>query len=361
MDNNIGVEGRRSEIQWLNVAFCAMVIGIHCTSHPVTHLDPMSWQFALVYLLQQLSFVSVYGFFLLAGVKLTLPRAQRIGAADYYLGRVRTILLPYCLACAVYYFYYCFVRHFYVFSPKDFLSLTVSGLMASPFYFIVTLAQFIVLMPLLRYVAEQVSPVFSLPLALGITWASGLHFADLVHIFLPESAFRFGDRMCTTYLFYYLAGCYIGLRYEDFLAALRRNRRFVCGAFALTAAADLYLSYRARVMGLVSPLVGWAHFLYLPCAVAFCYLVAAGIHRPLPRPLARVDRASFLIFLYHTLLILIADKAFEDAGIVSVGVQYALRLGIVYLGAPLVCVAWQQGYGALRALISKPNHSGGMK
>ncbi len=282
-----------------------------------------------------------------------------MGAADYYRGRVRTILLPYCLACAVYYFYYCFVRHFYAFSPKGFLSLTASGLMAAPFYFIVALAQFIVLMPLLRYVAERVSPVFSLPLALGISWASELHFADFVCIFLPESAFRFGDRMCTTYLFYYLAGCYIGLRYEEFLAALRGNRRFVCGAFALTAAADLYLSYRARVQGLWSPLVSWAHFLYLLCAIAFCYLVAAGIRRPLPRVLARVDRASFLIFLYHTLLILIADKAFEDAGIVSVGVQYALRLGIVYLGAPLGCAAWQWGYGALRARVLKAIHSGG--
>lgn len=167
-----------------------------------------------------MAMASVYGFFLLAGVKLTLPRARRVSTLAYYRGRARTILLPYCLACAVYYAYYCFVRHYYVFSLGGYLKLTGSGLMASPFYFIVVLVQFVLLMPLLRYVAEHVSPIFSLPPALGITWASELYFADFVRIFLPESAFRFGDRMCTTYLFYYLAGCYIGLRYEEFLAVL---------------------------------------------------------------------------------------------------------------------------------------------
>lgn len=344
---------RRTEIQWINVAFCLMVIGIHCSSHPVTHLDPASWQFALVFLLQRMAMASVYGFFLLAGVKLTLPRARRVSVLAYYRSRARTILLPYCLACAVYYACYCFVFRYYTFTLGGYLKLTGSGLMSSPFYFIVVLAQFILLMPLLRYVAEHVSPIFSLPLALGITWASELYFADFVRIFLPESAFRFGDRMCTTYLFYYLAGCYIGLRYEKFTAALRKNRSFVCAAFVLTTAANLTLTYRARVLALSSPLVSWANFLYLPCAIAFCFLVAVCTRRPLPRVLARVDRASFLIFLYHILLLQFADKAFEAAGIVSVGAQYALRLGIVYLGAPLGCVAWQWGYGALRARIKK--------
>lgn len=85
------------------------------------------------------------------------------------------------------------------------------------------------------------------------------------------------------------------------------------------------------------------------------------IRRPLPRALARVDWASFLIFLYHIPLLQVADKAFEDAGIVSVGAQYALRLVIVYLGAPLGCVAWQWGYGALWARIKRADLSGGTK
>lgn len=353
-----GSPSRKAELPWLNLAFCAMVLGSHCSGDPIVRLNDQSWQFALVYLLQRLSFVSVYGFFLLAGVKLTLPRKTRVRPIVYYRGRVRSILLPYCIACAVYYFYFTFVRPYYAFSPVRFLWMTASGTMSAPFYFIVALAQFVLLMPLLRAVAERVSPIFSLPLALGITWASELYFADFIRLFRPESAFPFGDRVFTTYLFYYLAGCYIGLHYEAFVEALKKNRAFICASFGLLAAADLILSYRSRVLGLWSPLVSWAHFLYLPCAIAFCFLIATQIRRPLPRFLALVEKASFLIYLYHALVIHIADELFAAAGITGIGAQYALRLLIVFILVPLGCIAWQKLYGRAKQALRQTNLRG---
>lgn len=78
-NNHSAVPARKSALSWLNIAFCAMVLLIHCASQAVTTLRVDSWQFACVYLAQKLSFVSVYGFFFLSGVKLMLPRKRRIG------------------------------------------------------------------------------------------------------------------------------------------------------------------------------------------------------------------------------------------------------------------------------------------
>lgn len=344
----MGVSERKQELPWLNLAFCAMVLGSHCSGHPITQLDPQSGQFALVYLLQRLSYVSVYGFFLLSGIKLTLPRRRRVSVGEYYRGRLRSIFLPYLLCMLVYYAWFSVVLGYFRPSVGDFLGYLVRGDLSSPFYFIVALAQFVLLMPLLRYTAEHISPALALPLALAVSWMSELYFEPFLQLFDPSVTFAYGDRVFTTYLFYYLAGCYVGQRYEDFITALRRNRQFVIGAFVLFAAFDLLLSYRGRVLALWSPLWPMAHLAYLLAGIAFCFLVAAEIGRPLPRALAQVDKASFLIYLYHALVISALDKLLERAGVGGVAVPYAIRIAVVFVLVPLGCIAWQRLWSAVK-------------
>lgn len=341
------VRHRKTELSWMNLAFCAMVLLIHCCSQPVTLLQPESWQFVCIYSIQRLSFVSVYGFFLLSGIKLTLPRERRLSVSTYYRGRLRSIFLPYLLAGIVYYGYFSFLRH--SFSPDlgDFLRRLCIGDLSAPFYFIVTLAQFVVLMPLLRYTTEHVSPALLLPLALAITWMSALQSTAFVQLFAPSTVFPYGDRVFTTYLFYYLAGCYIGRQYEAFLTILEENARFITSAALLTAGFDLWLSYRGRVLGLWSPLWPMAQLAYLPCGIAFCFLLARRIRQPLPHWLKAVDRASFLIYLYHALVINMPDALLGRAG-VGVKAAYFIRLAVVFGLVPPLCVLWQNGWQRVR-------------
>ena len=83
------------------------------------------------------------------------------------------------------------------------------------------------------------------------------------------------------------------------------------------------------------------HFLYLIAAILFCFLVAARIKRPLPPLLARVEKASFLIYLYHALAISVLDWALACRGIGGVAKPYAIRLAVVYVAVPALCVGWQ--------------------
>ena len=102
---------RKKELSLLNLLFCILVVLIHCLSQPVSVLDRSSWQYALVLCVQRLAFVSVPGFFFLSGLKLTLFADRHRSLMKYWLGRVRTILLPYILAVAIYYLYFLSLIH----------------------------------------------------------------------------------------------------------------------------------------------------------------------------------------------------------------------------------------------------------
>ena len=208
---------RKKELSLLNLLFCILVVLIHCLSQPVSVLDRSSWQYALVLCVQRLAFVSVPGFFFLSGLKLTLFADRHRSLVKYWLGRVRTILLPYILAVAIYYLYF-WTHHYFPFSLADFWGYLVRGDLSSHFYFVVTLVQFMVLTPVFLWLARRFDPVVLLPFALGLTWLSSLYLQAILTSAVPGVTFPYGDRVFVSYLIYYLAGCCAGQSYSKFLA-----------------------------------------------------------------------------------------------------------------------------------------------
>ena len=225
---------RLSELSVLNLLFCFMVLWSHCSGQPITVLDHSSWQYGLMICLQRLTFVSVSGFFFLSGVKLTLSSGPlRLGR--YYGKRIKSIFLPYLLAVAVYYMY--FMRHGYFgFSLPDLIGYAIRGDLSAPFYFVVALAQFVLLVPLFRWLARRWSPVLLIPISLGITLLSAQYLNDMLHLLSPALNFAYGDRLFTTFLVYYLAGCCAGRNYEAFTQLLRDNFTLLAAALWLAAA-----------------------------------------------------------------------------------------------------------------------------
>ena len=160
---------RKSELSWLNVWFCLLVVFIDAASQPASVLDKHSWQSDLLMIPQRLAFVAVPGFFLLSGVKLTLPRSRPQTIASYWRGRCRSILLPYLLAVLVYYFTFVFLLRWFPFSWRELARYTVTGSLSAPFCFLIALFQFILLFPLFRWLARRWSAAVLLPFALGLT------------------------------------------------------------------------------------------------------------------------------------------------------------------------------------------------
>lgn len=276
---------RLPELSRLNVLFCLLVVWIHVSSQAVSSLDRGSWQFALVYIPQRLAFVAVPGFFLLSGLKLTLPRPD--GAPfrliPYWTRRVRTILVPYLIAVTVYYLN--FVRmHYFPFDWKDLLGYAVRGDLSSPFYFVVTLVQFTLLVPVFRWLAERWSPVILLPFALVLTLISSLSLQAVLQFIDPQITFRYGDRVFTSYLVYYLAGCCIGRRYDDFLRLLRENAPLLAVLFVCFALWDGATSWALMAGVRTAPYAEPVHTLYILSAILFLFQRAAARRSPSPAP-----------------------------------------------------------------------------
>lgn len=338
---------RKTELPWLNLAFCAMVLWSHCSAHPITHLDHSTWQYAVVYLLQRLSYVSVYGFFFLSGIKLTLPRSRQSSLGSYYWGRVKSIFLPYVVAVGLYYLWFSQYLKYFPLSWKDFGGYLIRGDLSSHFYFVVALAQFVLLTPLFRWLVRRFSPAILLPFALGITWLSAMHLADLLEVLWPGLGFRYGDRVFTTYLFYYLAGCYVGPHYEEFLSTLRSNRSLIWTCFVLFSGANLVLCWLNYTGRRSVPFLEQIHMLYLLSAILACFLAATYLPKTMPRWLQKVDKASYLIYLYHCLAISYFDYQVALHGGGRVSTLFVLRLLFVYLVTPLICILWQSLGAAL--------------
>lgn len=332
----------------MNVAFCLMVVWCHCVSHPIAQLERDSWQFLFVYLTQRLFIASVYGFFLLSGLKLTLSRSKPPSLPRYWKGRMQAIFLPYLLAVLLYYLWFVYYLHYFPFSLSDLAGYMIRGDLSSHFYFVIALFQFVLLTPLFRWLSERWSPHLLLPFALGVTWLSAQHLGEILQLFWPQLSFRYADRVFLSYFFYYLAGCYIGRRYEEFIAALRKNQGMILTLFVLFAGADLVLTALNVTGRRHIPYLEQVHMLYILSAILFSFLVASRVGRPLPAWLAQVDKASYLIYLYHCLFI----SAYNDLASrflpgARISVLFAGRLLFVYLLTPLTCVLWQRLHSTL--------------
>lgn len=338
---------RRAELSRLNILFCLMVVFIHTASHPVSALDKLSWQYALVLIPQRLAFVSVPGFFLLSGVKLTLPRAAQPTLGQYWLGRVNHLLLPYLLANGIYYLYFVF-RHYFPFSLRDLAGYLVRGNLSAQFYFLIILFQFVLLAPVFRALARRWSPAILLPFALGLTWLSSMYFNSVLQLFVPDASFPYADRVFPNYLVYYLAGCCIGQHYERFRALLKENRPLIAALCACFALADGIISLLAFSGRRSAPYLEIVHTLYILSAILFFYDLALRRTAPIPAPLQKIDRASYLIYLYHCLVIFLFNGAAARLGITRVGVLFLLRLLIVYSVTICGCILWQSLCNRLR-------------
>lgn len=339
---------RRGELSLVNVAFCLGIVVFHCMSHPITHLDKLSWQYALAIVGQRVTCIGVPGFFFLSGLKFALPSHRRRTLGQYYRSRFQRLIPPYLLAAALHYLPFALVGT-YPLSLKNFALLTIRGNLSAQFYYVIVLVQFILLAPLFRLLIERYSPVLLLPLALTVTRLSSEFFGGIT---LPGwLAALYSGHQFTDAIFYYLAGCFAGAGYEDFLKLLEKNRPLITWTFVLSApaaiAASVAVSSGRRSLPYLESLnilfyISYALFLY-----GWAARLAPRIRGRAARLLAALDRASYLIYLYHCLVITAFDLAASRLGISREGPLLLLRLAVVLPAAAGGSILWQRLWAAV--------------
>lgn len=323
---------RKLELSWLNVLFCLSVILIHVLSDSLTTLDPTSWQYLVVLLTQILAKAAVPGFFFLSGIKLCLnpPTSYK----RFYLKKLKTILVPYLIAVTVYYLIYVSLG-WYPLDLSLLLKFMYNGRVGSHFYFIVCLVQFFLLAPLWMHCVKRFHPIIVLPTAILISRISEGNLNNIMYLLFPNMDFLGSDRIFTTYLGYFLTGCYIGHNYMKAQDLLHKNRFFIFGSFIFFTAISLVsfgMSTRLSIPGLNDYFYAYSFFCFLAL-----FLLAQKLPK-LPKPIALLDKISYHIFLYH-MVVVVLYTTFVPATY-NMGLDLLLRVLFVYLISISLCIIW---------------------
>ena len=308
---------RLPELTYMNVLFTLMVISVHILSEAVTTLDRQSVQYFAVYTPWKLFQFVTQGFVFLSGVKLFI--SSRTGTGRFYLGRLKRVVLPYVLWVAVYYAYFVQIGYF----GFDFLQLIryiFVGDLSAQFYFVIIICQFYLITPLISRLLKDSTGVPELLYSLFISLILGQYLPQIIALFEPEYFFNYNDRLFTTYLFYFVAGCAAGKNYEKFKEMLIKSRNAIYVMFLLFAAANLTLSYltaSARIY------IGWCdtlHFAYCVSAILFFMAFFTELtkkHERVPALLKKTDASSYMLYLSHVLVLLIIRRNVLDRAKVS--------------------------------------------
>lgn len=297
---------RRPELSMLNVLFCLTVIFIHVISSVMVLFQPGTVEYNVLMIPWRLSTFVVQGFIMLAGLKIFLNGKDKLPFHRYITRRFLAIIVPYTLCYAIYYVYYVVVYD-YVFDIKFMLELYLVGGLACHMYFIPLIFQFDLLFPLWKRVVNKFSPVIILPVALLGTAFCEVYLPQLMYTFFPSFNFMYNDRLFTTYLIYWLMGCYIGKYYDAFCDMLKKNFGILTVIYLGLALAEGLFSYIAFNAIAYIPCLYIIHTLYViyTCIFLFAVFLKWGDKAYNKIPLvSKIDKWSFYIYLYHMLFVL---------------------------------------------------------
>ncbi len=345
---NIKKGVKKQDIVFLNVLFCLIVVFIHISSEIINKMDHGESLYCLAFVLSRLSSFVVQGFILLSGIKLFL-KIDSIKFGKFYISRLCSIIIPYVIWILVYYLYFCSIGYFN-FSWQQLGWFILKGDISAQFYFIVILVQFYALMPIWKFLFKRGNIAATLVITLMISVITGACLKNIILYFNPEAYVDWVDISFLKYIFYWAAGCMIGMHYGQFQSYLKKNWMSIIVLFVLCGTANGWLSYVCMDTGF-----WWLeliHMFYIISALLFFYMLSQALlvgNGFLIKPFAWLDSLSFNIYLIHCLIIFITEDFLNYFAIYNLSVRYIWRAIMAYGGSIIVCSIWK----AMRILIAK--------
>ncbi len=328
---------RKTEISMMNILLCLIVVFVHVSSAPVSQLNKESLQYITVMVPWRLSAFAVQGFIFLSGLKFFIKGSESFRYIPFLKKRIKTIIIPYLIWVMVYYVYFCSIGYF-PFSIKDYIIYVINGSIVSPFYFIVIIVQFYVLMPLWIKLFNIIDKKILVVLSLIIMIAAKRYLPDII-----GSSFLYYDRIFTTYLFYWFFGCAAGISYKNFKNFASKAFPFSASSFGIIAITNSYYSLQSFAYGHYVPFLENLHVVYCITAILFTFglfTILANKGIVLGSFLKNIDAASFYIYLSHCFVMNIVNHIIELCGVYSIGKAYLIRFISVYIITITLCVCY---------------------
>jgi len=99
------VPKKKTEISYMNIFLCLLVVFIHVSSEPVSKLDKSGLPYIFIMVPWRLSAFVVQGFIFLSSLKIFLKPISHFDYLSFIKNRVKTILFPYIIWVMIYYLY----------------------------------------------------------------------------------------------------------------------------------------------------------------------------------------------------------------------------------------------------------------
>ena len=335
--------GRKTELSAASVLLMTLVVFIHSAAECVSGYDPESLVFLAAASAHRTASFAVQGFLFLAGLKLTLRMTDDFSYRRYARGRLLRIGLPYLIAFAAFFAVYTLTGRLEQPTPASAVFALFTGSLTGHFYFVSVMAQFCLLVPLWRLLSRRAHPALLLFVSLMLTLIFMDHMPELVRLATGYRA-ELGSNAClfTTYLFYWTAGMTAGAHYPAFAVFLNDWKKSLTVLWLLSLIADcaLYIAIRRGTYYAL-----WADdFHLLTCTLAVLALLAhaRSLSRNTVSVLAPADRASYLVYLWHPMTILILDAALNRLGIRSLALRFLIRFPLTLIVTVSLCILWQR-------------------
>lgn len=213
---------------------------------------------------------------------------------------------------------------------KSFFSYLFIGNLSSHFYYIVIVMQFYILMPLWKRIIKRVPWYIALTVSMILSLLM-LKIGSLLQCF--GIAFKYGDRVFLTYLFFWIAGLYAGKNYEYVSGSIMKNRRAVLasGLAVLLFCFINYLQYTKGVYvydtGYLKPFADTLSILVLLC---LCTGLKNSQLSGIKSVFGKLSQASYFVYLSHSLFLTAGTFFLQRSGITEMSLLLALRAVITY-------------------------------
>ena len=323
----------RKELDYMNAFACICVVLIHVLSLGISSAERMSWQAAVIYFPWRLSAYVVPMFLYTGAVKMADNMANKkitVGSwGKYFLGRIKKIYIPYIIWTAIYFL--CFLRIGYVKGEAgEFLNYLWFGSITSPFYYIIIVMQFYLLMPLWMWLVKHIPAYMGILISLLVTVCMQ-QFPTLLGNYGIE--FAWTDRIFPTYLIFWVVGLYVGKSYDRAKNTMENTSvlsRTICAVVIVLCAFLAYLSYSGRYcpfnlndVKIIADLLSIA-FLHTLC------ISLTSANEKIQRLLGNISKSSFFVYLCHCLFLTLAMDFLQRHGVGGLTVLLVLRFVVCY-------------------------------
>ncbi len=317
---------KKQEINILNVLFCIMVIFIHASGAVIGGpKDTIAYRG--IFPVWNIFSVAVPGFIFLSGLKSGLSNEQITtkNYPNFILKKLKNIYLPYCLWVIVYYVWFVW-RGYFPFSATELIKYILNGTLAAHFYFVVTIMQFYILLPLIKKLVKKSSPVVLLILSFVISYFSEKYLSTIIYD-VTNVNFIYTDRLFSTYLVYYVLGLICAESYDKILN-FEKNKWIVTSSLVLGVLFCLSFGthyYQALKLAFCISAI--------PCLLAFSHKIST-INFFKTKHFKCINSATYNIYLSHLLIMQIIDaymiSGFSERLLVAFCIRFALLFALSF-------------------------------